>query len=87
MWIHQQRLHLVPLSHTSSIPFPSTTAFSEEEEGFIDSAAAIELVRDTAVDTLAPADLEAIVWDRIKGYVFSSTRGTTDPGQVPRQDC
>ncbi|GAA5854531.1 hypothetical protein JCM9279_000833 [Rhodotorula babjevae] len=79
VWIHQGRLHLVPLEHTSPVPFadaPKTSAadeplnpsFDPDDDAFLDRAAAILLVRDPAVDTLAPPDVEAAVWARIDGY-------------------
>lgn len=69
MWIYQERLHLVPIEHTSPIPFPSSSTFEPPEEGFLDRVTAIELVRDSSVLTQAPTDLESIVWSRIDGFV------------------
>ncbi|SGY66455.1 BQ5605_C004g02676 [Microbotryum silenes-dioicae] len=72
VWIHQGRLHLVPLQHTSSIPFdPKATPSLEddpESQAFIDHTTAIELVQDPNVDTLAPKEVEELVWARIEGY-------------------
>ncbi|GAA5932072.1 hypothetical protein JCM3775_004233 [Rhodotorula graminis] len=74
VWIHQGRLHLVPLDHTSPVPFADTAAeplnpsFDPDDDTFLDRAAAILLVRDPNVDTLAPPDVEAAVWARIDGY-------------------
>ncbi|GAA6015651.1 hypothetical protein JCM10207_008160 [Rhodosporidiobolus poonsookiae] len=80
VWIHNGRLHLVPLSHRSDLPFSSSSSsadpssstlnpsFDPDEEGFIDRAQAIELVRDDKVDTLAPREVEEAVWARIDGY-------------------
>lgn len=80
MWIHQGRLHLVPLEHKSEVPFnqsaeggASNPSFEPEEEGFIDRVAALELVRDSSIDTFAPSSLEAIVWERINAYVKSTS--------------
>ncbi|GAA5916022.1 hypothetical protein JCM8208_007488 [Rhodotorula glutinis] len=79
VWIHQGRLHLVPLDHTSPVPFadraasqsgdePLNPSFDPDDDAFLDRAAAILLVRDPNVDTLAPSDVEAAVWARIDGY-------------------
>lgn len=72
VWIYQGRLHLIPIHHVSTLPFsatptPTLQETSEEEEGFLDRLAAIALVRDDTIDTLAPSDLEAIVLERISG--------------------
>ena len=69
VWIYQERLHLVPIEHVSALPFPSTATGDSPEEGFIDALAAVDLVRNSTVDTLAPLDLEAIVMARIEGCV------------------
>ena len=81
VWIHHGRLHLVPLEHTSPVPFADTGAarstgdvplnpsFDPDDDAFLDRAAAIRLVRDPTVDTLAPPDVEAAVWARIDGCV------------------
>lgn len=80
VWIHQQRLHLVPLEHKSPLPFQSEGAtnpsFEPEEEGFVDRSTAIALVRDPAVATLAPPELEEIVWARINGCVHLCSLAT-----------
>lgn len=71
VWIHNAHLHLVPLDHTSPLPFNSATStsanFDAEEEGYLDRIEAIQLVRDSTIDTQAPAALEQIVWARIAG--------------------
>lgn len=84
VWIHQGRLHLVPLEHKSPLPFaaargqaPSADetllnpSFDPDDDSFLDRAAAIHLVRDDKVDTLAPKEVEEAVWARIDGCVPS----------------
>ncbi|BGP37130.1 hypothetical protein JCM10449v2_001034 [Rhodotorula kratochvilovae] len=71
VWIHRGRLHLVPLEHKSALPFEDKTlspSFDADEDGFLDRAAAIELVRDDRVATFAPKEVEDAVWARIDGY-------------------
>ncbi|GJN87800.1 hypothetical protein Rhopal_000755-T1 [Rhodotorula paludigena] len=71
VWIYRGRLHLVPLEHKSALPFEQkglNPSFDADEEGFLDRAAALELVRNDAVVTLAPKEVEAAVWARIEGY-------------------
>lgn len=69
VWIYRQQLHLIPLDFKSALPFEQTSStdpsFEPEEEGFLDCTTAIALVRDPSADTLAPADLQQIVWARI----------------------
>ena len=70
VWIHRGRLHLVGIEHLSELPFEKqggSASFEPEEEGFLDRLTAISLVRDPAVDTLAPKELEDIVFARIDG--------------------
>ena len=70
VWIYQEKLHLVPIEHTSALPFstdsPSTA--DPSNEGFLDRVQALNLVRDPAVATLAPQALQDLVWARINGY-------------------
>jgi hypothetical protein len=42
-------------------------SFDPDEDGFIDRNTAVALVRDPKVNTLAPKDVEEIVWARING--------------------
>ena len=42
---------------------------SEENDDFITAVDAVKLVRDPLVDTLAPQNVQDIVWKRISGYV------------------
>ncbi|SCV72719.1 BQ2448_4256 [Microbotryum intermedium] len=73
VWIHQGRLHLVPLHHTSSIPFdPKATPSLDDDpeaQAFIDQITAIELVQDPNVDTFAPQEVQEVVWARMEGYI------------------
>ena len=85
VWIHNSRLHLVPLSHVSP---PSSNKRrrkyinvrdsddeendgAEEQSQFIAATDAIKLVRDPLVDTAAPRNVEDVVWGRISGCVRS----------------
>ena len=42
-------------------------SFDPDEDGFIDRATAISLVRDPSVDTRASKEVEETVWARIDG--------------------
>ncbi|GAA5860390.1 hypothetical protein JCM3774_000403 [Rhodotorula dairenensis] len=74
VWIYRGRLHLIPLEHISALPFggghDSTLdpSFDPEDEGFLDRAAALELVRNPELDTLAPQAVQDAVWARIDSY-------------------
>ncbi|GAA5924061.1 uncharacterized protein JCM15063_005536 [Sporobolomyces koalae] len=73
LWIYQGRLHLIPLDHKSEMPFAQgdstlNPSFDPEEDGFLDRSTAVELVRDSQINTLAPEDVQEAVWARIKGY-------------------
>ncbi|GAA5978983.1 hypothetical protein JCM10908_002758 [Rhodotorula pacifica] len=72
VWIYRGRLHLVPLEHKSALPFGGDSnlnpSFDPDEEGFLDRATALELVRNEAVNTLAPQEVQDAVWARIDGY-------------------
>ncbi|KAG6332331.1 hypothetical protein ID866_6759 [Astraeus odoratus] len=78
VWVYKGRLHLIPLSHVSAQHKQRKPKYSEEEtdfditgEGGDDCLAvddALRLVRDSAVDTLAPKEVEDVVWNRIFSY-------------------
>ena len=82
VWIHNSRLHLVPLSHVSPpsskarrrkyAPHPDDDGNDdlEDNEDFITAVDAVKLVRDPHVDTTAPRSVDEAVWQRIDGYVF-----------------
>ncbi|KAI0768553.1 SGT1-domain-containing protein [Trametes elegans] len=83
VWIHNSRLHLVPLSHVSA-PSSKTRRRrylphqgddeeaglndAEDEEDFITATDAVKLVRDPLIQTTAPEKVEQTVWQRISGY-------------------
>ncbi|KAI0823078.1 SGT1-domain-containing protein [Trametes gibbosa] len=84
VWIHNSRLHLIPLSHVSA-PSSKTrrrrqqdTEEREEsdepydEQEFITATDAVKLVRDPLVQTLAPERVEQVAWMRITGYPAAS---------------
>ncbi|KAJ8296593.1 Protein ecdysoneless [Rhodotorula toruloides] len=71
VWIYRGELHLIPLEHKSALPFEEESmspSFDPEEEGFLDRATALELVRDDNVATRAAREVEEAVWARIAGY-------------------
>ncbi|GAA5959919.1 hypothetical protein JCM8115_004905 [Rhodotorula mucilaginosa] len=75
VWIYRGRLHLIPLEHKSALPFTAAAdnstlnpSFDPDEDGFLDRATALDLVRNEAVDTLAPQQVQDAVWARIDGY-------------------
>ncbi|KAI0359104.1 SGT1-domain-containing protein [Trametes cingulata] len=87
VWIHNSRLHLIPLSHVSAPSsktrrrryLPHQSAEDEEElnenedeEDFITATDAVKLVRDPLVQTTAPEKVEEVVWMRISGYPAAS---------------
>ncbi|RXW14539.1 hypothetical protein EST38_g11315 [Candolleomyces aberdarensis] len=81
VWIHSSRLHLIPLAHISP---PSRKpvrrklpgARDSDDEGdaddenndYISPGDAVGVVRNRALDTYAPPEVEKIVWGRIAGY-------------------
>ncbi|KAF8971494.1 SGT1 protein-domain-containing protein [Flammula alnicola] len=81
VWIYNSHLHLIPLSHISPTSrkrrhrkLPGA-ADSDDEDGtagdddtFIAVEDAVKFVRDSSLDTLAPPDVEKIIWQRIAGY-------------------
>ncbi|BGP22074.1 SGT1 family protein [Rhodotorula toruloides] len=71
VWIYRGELHLIPLEHKSALPFEETSmnpSFDPEEEGFLDRATALELVRDDKMVTRAAKEVEEAVWARTAGY-------------------
>ncbi|KAI9572712.1 SGT1 protein-domain-containing protein [Boletus coccyginus] len=82
VWIHNGRLHLIPLSHVSAPSKPRKRPripggrkrededhfAADEEDGYIAIDDALPLVRSASVDTLAPKAVEDTVWQRISGY-------------------
>jgi hypothetical protein len=80
VWIHRSRLHLIPIVHVSpkssvrrrqklSPDSDGESLENEENDEFIATVDALKLVRDPQSDTLAPPDVEKLVWDRISGFV------------------
>lgn len=78
VWIYNSRLHLIPLSHISPPSrqrrrrrLPGAPDSDDDvdihHEDFISVQDAIKLVRDPSVETLAPAEVENLVWHRISG--------------------
>ena len=88
VWIHNSRLHLVPLSHVSppsskatrrkyaSHPEDGSNDDLDDNEDLISAAHAVQLVRDLLVNTTAPQNVEQAVWRRIDGYVSLIACGT-----------
>ncbi|KAI9066682.1 SGT1-domain-containing protein [Trametes sanguinea] len=85
VWIHNSRLHLIPLSHVSApsarnrrrryLPHQSEEEeeqLENEEEEYILATDAVKLVRDPLVETTAPENVEQTVWKRISGYPAAS---------------
>ncbi|CDO70264.1 hypothetical protein BN946_scf184942.g64 [Trametes cinnabarina] len=85
VWIHNSRLHLVPLSHISApsarnrrrryLPHQSEEEEEQPEDDgddFILATDAVKLVRDPLVETTAPENVERVVWKRIAGYPAAS---------------
>lgn len=67
---------MIPLEHKSALPFTNAAddstlnpSFDPDEDGFLDRATALDLVRNEAVDTLAPQPVQDAVWARIDGCV------------------
>ncbi|KAI0651586.1 SGT1-domain-containing protein [Trametes meyenii] len=83
VWIHNSRLHLIPLSHVSA-PSSKTRRRryvlhqdteedegidqNEDDEDFLAAIDAVRLVREPRSGTTAPDKVEQIVWQRILGY-------------------
>ncbi|KAJ3006221.1 hypothetical protein NUW54_g4020 [Trametes sanguinea] len=85
VWIHNSRLHLIPLSHVSApsarirrrryLPHQSEEEeeqLEKDEEEYILATDAVKLVRDPLVETVAPETVEQTVWKRISGYPAAS---------------
>ncbi|OSD05949.1 SGT1-domain-containing protein [Trametes coccinea BRFM310] len=85
VWIHNSRLHFIPLSHVSApsarnrrrryLPHQGEEEeeqLENDEEEFILATDAVKLVRDPLVETTAPESVERIVWKRISGYPAAS---------------
>ncbi|KAL4243144.1 Ecd family protein [Abortiporus biennis] len=83
VWIYNSRLHMIPLTHVSSVSSkPTRRQYSqtldsddeglsepdEENEAFLSIQDAIRIVRDPTIDTLAPPEVEHAVNQRIRGY-------------------
>ncbi|KAF9535493.1 SGT1 protein-domain-containing protein [Crepidotus variabilis] len=82
VWIHRSRLHLIPLTHTSSsstkrhhrkLPGASESEDDELEGGeknetFISIIDACQLIRDSETATFAPPPVETLVWRRVSEY-------------------
>ncbi|KAI1797621.1 SGT1 protein-domain-containing protein [Ganoderma leucocontextum] len=91
VWIHNSHLHLVPLSHISS-PSSKTRrrkyvsrqdnddedniAEDQDNDEFITAVDAVKLVREPLADTLAPQNVQDVVWKRISGYPAASRQHT-----------
>lgn len=79
LWIHSGRLHLIPIEHTSPGPPKKRRVFEidntfddlkaeDVNDAWIDHRKAIQLVRDSRVDTLAPANVESAAFARAHVY-------------------
>lgn len=82
VWIHRSRLHLIPLTHTSSrstkrhhrkLPGASESdddelEGDEDDETFISPTDACRLIRDSEAATFAPLPVETLVLQRISKY-------------------
>ncbi|KAF5336862.1 hypothetical protein D9611_003214 [Ephemerocybe angulata] len=79
VWIYSSRLHLIPLTHISppskrphrrKLPGGQDSDNEEEDENedYISPNDAADTVRNRAFNTLAPPEVEKIVWNRIAGY-------------------
>ncbi|KDR84832.1 hypothetical protein GALMADRAFT_233248 [Galerina marginata CBS 339.88] len=81
VWIYNSRLHLIPLSRVSppsrkrnrrKLPGAADSDDEITEAGdddtFIATEDAVSIVRDPIINTLAPPEVEKIVWKRISGY-------------------
>ncbi|KAF9056667.1 SGT1 protein-domain-containing protein [Panaeolus papilionaceus] len=81
VWIHDSRLHLIPLSYVSPPSsrqtrrkLPGKTESDDEglgetdDDSFLSITDAVRLVRDPPSDTFAPQEVQRAVWQRIAGY-------------------
>ncbi|KDQ30495.1 hypothetical protein PLEOSDRAFT_1062522 [Pleurotus ostreatus PC15] len=81
VWIYGSRLHLIPLSHISPPSRPRKRRRSHDrddegtagiagsdDEGWIAVEDALKLIFDRNVNTLAPPEVERLVWKRISSY-------------------
>ncbi|KAF9498063.1 SGT1-domain-containing protein [Pleurotus eryngii] len=81
VWIYGSRLHLIPLSHISPPSRPRKRRRSHDSDdegtagiagnddgGWIAVEDALKLIFDRNVNTLAPPEVERLVWKRISGY-------------------
>ncbi|KAF6766232.1 SGT1 protein-domain-containing protein [Ephemerocybe angulata] len=79
VWIYSSRLHLIPLTHISppskrphrrKLPGGQDSDNEEEDEteDYISANDGADTVRNRAFNTLAPPEVEKIVWNRIAGY-------------------
>ncbi|EIM22403.1 SGT1-domain-containing protein [Wallemia mellicola CBS 633.66] len=82
LWIHNGKLHLVPIDHTSPGPAQKRRVFEidntfddlqpqEENDAWIDHRKAIQLVRNPQVETLASPSLEKAAFSRLETYPYS----------------
>lgn len=82
VWIYKSHLYLIPIIHVSPKSrvrrrqklLPDSDGESlenEENEEFIATVDALKLIRDPQSNTLAPPDVEKLVWDRISGFVHT----------------
>ena len=82
VWLYESHLHLIPLAHVSppskhrrrrKLPgAPDSDDENDlntglEEDDWIAVDDALTTLRDPALDTLAPPEVESIVWQRISG--------------------
>ncbi|KAI4520500.1 SGT1-domain-containing protein [Schizophyllum commune Loenen D] len=83
VWLYESHLHLIPLAHVSppskhrrrrKLPgAPDSDDDADlntglEEDDWIAVDDALVTLRDPALDTFAPPEVERIVWQRISGY-------------------
>lgn len=79
VWLYNSHLHLVPIFYGSSPNIPRVrrhlpgaddddmeeSALSAADDDYLGPADAVRLVRDPSVDTIAPDEVEAVVWERL----------------------
>ncbi|KAG5220678.1 SGT1 protein [Salix suchowensis] len=96
VWIYGSRLHLIPLSHISPPSRPRKRRRSHDSDdegtagiagnddgGWIAVEDALKLIFDRNVNTLAPPEVERLVWKRISGLPLTRPTGCTQNEPLP----